>query len=175
MAENLNYKTTDSYCYDDKDSNCKTYGRLYTWQAAKSACLSGWHLPSDNEWKQLEMYLGMSQTEADKIMNDPEAGKTLYNHRGTNEGNELKATSGWYSTPLTKGNGINKYGFTALPSGYRSTNGAFDSKSLYCGWWSATESSAGNALKRVIFYDKSYVYKYTDSKSNGYSVRCVRD
>ena len=47
MAENLNYKTSESKCYDNKESNCKKYGRLYTWEAAKKACPDGWHLPTD--------------------------------------------------------------------------------------------------------------------------------
>ncbi len=49
MAENMNYKTSDSWCYDNKDGNCKKYGRLYTWEAAQNACPSGWHLPSSVE------------------------------------------------------------------------------------------------------------------------------
>ncbi len=54
MAENLNYETSESWCYDNNSTNCNEYGRLYTWAAALSACPSGWHLPSDNEWKQLD-------------------------------------------------------------------------------------------------------------------------
>ncbi|MDA3891960.1 MAG: PEGA domain-containing protein [Salinivirgaceae bacterium] len=95
MAENLNYKTTNSYCYDDNTSNCQKYGRLYTWQAAKNACPSGWHLPSDGEWKLLEKQLGMKLKKTDKI-----------GYRGTNQGRELKATSGWNSN----GNGTEFYG-----------------------------------------------------------------
>ncbi|HSH50951.1 MAG TPA: fibrobacter succinogenes major paralogous domain-containing protein, partial [Bacteroidales bacterium] len=53
MAENLNYKTTDSYCYDNNEANCQKYGRLYTWKVAKSACPSGWHLPSKAEFETL--------------------------------------------------------------------------------------------------------------------------
>lgn len=53
MAQNLNYKTNDSYCYNDKEGMCKKFGRLYKWNAAKNACPSGWHLPSDKEWDTL--------------------------------------------------------------------------------------------------------------------------
>jgi len=59
MAENLNYNTSDSYCYDNKSNNCNQYGRLYTWAAAKKACPSGWYLPSETEWERLlEKYGG---------------------------------------------------------------------------------------------------------------------
>ena len=50
MAENLNYKTNDSFCYDDDAANCKSQGRLYTWKAAQGACPDGWHLPTDGDW-----------------------------------------------------------------------------------------------------------------------------
>jgi hypothetical protein len=50
MTENLNYQTADSWCYDDSAANCETYGRLYTWEAAKKACPAGYHLPSNQDW-----------------------------------------------------------------------------------------------------------------------------
>ena len=50
MAENLNNKTSNSYCYDDNREFCSKFGRLYTWEAAMEACPEGWHLPSDGEW-----------------------------------------------------------------------------------------------------------------------------
>ena len=54
MAQNLNYVTADSYCYDDNPSNCTKYGRLYTWDAATTACPKGWRLPSKEEWGTFE-------------------------------------------------------------------------------------------------------------------------
>ena len=50
IAENLNYPTAEgSYCYNDDPDNCDTYGRLYTWDAAREACPSGWHIPNADE------------------------------------------------------------------------------------------------------------------------------
>jgi uncharacterized protein (TIGR02145 family) len=61
MAENLNYQTADSsWCYGNDNSNCATYGRLYTWNRAKSACPVGWHLPSRQEWNSLVTAVGDS-------------------------------------------------------------------------------------------------------------------
>ena len=53
MAENLNYTTTNSVCFNKDASNCTKYGRLYTWAAANGAkvCPNGWHLPSSTEWE----------------------------------------------------------------------------------------------------------------------------
>ena len=111
MAENLNYETgTGSWVYDNSTSNAATYGRLYDWETPCDVCPSGWHLPSDDEWKQLEMAIGMSQSDADDS-----------GWRGTDEGSKLKATSSWSSN----GNGTDVYGYTALPGGCRYYNGSF--------------------------------------------------
>jgi len=87
MAENLNYNSNNSVCYEDKPDNCVKYGRLYSWAAATTAiCPSGWRLPSDEELHNL-MY-------------------------GSNKVNSLKAVSGWNNN-----GGTDSYGFSALPSG----------------------------------------------------------
>ncbi len=79
MAENLNFDNTGSYCYANKQENCDKYGRLYTWEAAKNVCPTGWHLPTEEEWQQLEKYLGMTDSELTK--NDT--------WRGTDQGKRL--------------------------------------------------------------------------------------
>jgi len=53
MAESLNYETADSYWYNNNKANGDIYGRLYTWNAALNACLDGWRLPINGEWKTL--------------------------------------------------------------------------------------------------------------------------
>ncbi len=58
MAENLNYKTGKSWCFEDDDFYCNKYGRLYDWNTAAKACPTGWHLPSDSEWNELEKAAG---------------------------------------------------------------------------------------------------------------------
>jgi uncharacterized protein (TIGR02145 family) len=58
MAENLNYKTDNSLCYDDNADNCKKFGQLYTWQDASTSCPAGWHLPDDAEWSHLINFYG---------------------------------------------------------------------------------------------------------------------
>lgn len=47
MAENLNFKTKESLCYEGSD--CDTFGRYYRWNEAKGACPAGWHLPVKGE------------------------------------------------------------------------------------------------------------------------------
>jgi uncharacterized protein (TIGR02145 family) len=70
MTSNLNANASPSYCYDDAESNCRRYGRLYTWESAQRVCPSlgeGWRLPTDNEWRQMAKYYGgVSADSADK-------------------------------------------------------------------------------------------------------------
>jgi len=160
MAKNLNYKTSDSWCYDDKQINCNKYGRLYSWEAAKKACPSGWHLPSDDEWKQLEMSLGMSQSEANKT-----------GYRGTNEGKKMKSTIGWAGN----GNGTNSSGFNALPGGYRNSSGSFYGLGSNGYWWSSSEYSGSRAWYRRLYYDGDLVFWFNNYKSDGFSIRCLKD
>jgi len=92
--------------------------------AAKEACPDGWHLPSDEEWKKLELHIGLSPSEVDK-----------YNFRGTDEGQKLKSTTGW----ALNGNGNNETLFTALPGGmFYEINGIeyiFGDINAYGYWW----------------------------------------
>jgi uncharacterized protein (TIGR02145 family) len=116
---NLDY-TSKAYCYyNNRVEYSDIYGALYNWAAAmngtsssnlnpsgvQGVCPDGWHLPSDSEWKELEMYLGMSQIEANKSGN-----------RGTVEGGKLKSSGYTYWESPNTG-ATNSSGFTALPSG----------------------------------------------------------
>lgn len=69
-TSNLNVDVAPSYCYDDDASNCRRYGRLYTWEAAQRVCQSlagGWRLPTDDEWRRMATrYGGVSSDSSDK-------------------------------------------------------------------------------------------------------------
>ena len=164
MAENLNYKTAyGNWCYDNKESNCNTYGRLYNWETAKKVCPDGWHLPTDKEWKELERQLGMSKKESEKK-----------GYRGTDEGGKLKETSLTHWSAPNKG-ATNESGFTALPGGYRNYVGAVGYIGSSGLWWSATERNATNAWNRGLRYAHATVTRYGSYKTSGFSVRCLRD
>lgn len=142
--------------------NYTTYGVLYNWAAAKAACPPGWHLPTDAEWKQLEMALGMTQAQADAI-----------GYRGTDQGTQMKATTGWYNN----GNGTNTSGFSALPGGNLERSGGFFGYVGHGGiWLSSTETSTNGVLYRTLDFKDSKVCRYGGgNKECGWSVRCVRD
>jgi len=156
--------TTGAYCnYDNDANNATTYGRLYNWYAvndSRKIAPEGWHVPSDSEWKTLEMYLGMSQSDADGV-----------EWRGTNEGSKLKSTSGWYNN----GNGTDDFGFSALPGGLRFYNGPYSNVGYSASFWSSTENGSYGAWYRELHVSTSDVYRNYASKRRGFSVRCVRD
>ena len=156
--------STEAWCsYDNDIGNKATYGLLYNWYAvgdSRQIAPKGWHVPTDEEWKELEMFLGMSQSAADSS-----------GYRGTDEGSKLKSVSGWESD----GNETNESGFTALPSGYRSgnTGGFYGISCCIAYFWTSTESSS-SAWHRFLYYN-SDVRRLNYSKGHGYSVRLVKD
>jgi uncharacterized protein (TIGR02145 family) len=143
MAENLNYEAEDGKCYDNNKS--EKYGKLYDWETAKKVCPPGWHLPSDAEWDTLMNAVGGEETE-DKY---------------------LKAKSGWNENS----NGLDTYGFAALPGGKADSLGYYGIGSDGC-WWSATEYDANDAGYMCIY---SSCCMDNIKKTYLLSVRCVKD
>jgi uncharacterized protein (TIGR02145 family) len=159
MSENLAYKTSSGcWAYNNNDSNVKTYGYLYCWETAKSACPVGWHLPSAKEWSTLISYLG---------------------GEGVAGGN-LKSTSTWKNP--NKG-ATNSSGFTALPGGER-LGGIFMNIGKIGYWWNSTVYKTLNLgsidMSEVGYicmgYDDGCVFSYKDGKKEDiHSVRCIKD
>lgn len=157
-----NDSIVEKYCYEDIESNCTSYGALYKWneamnystsEGAQGICPVNSHIPSDNDWKILEMSLGMSQATADST-----------GLRGTNEGKRL--VSGGDS-------GLN------IPlAGYRSDdndNGLFGGMPWAAYLWSSTELVAQRA-----FYsdDVMSTYRGDSAAEKSYissSVRCIKN
>ncbi|MEZ5000654.1 MAG: FISUMP domain-containing protein [Bacteroidales bacterium] len=164
MAENLDYQTTTgSWCPGDDEENCSKYGRLYDWETAKRACPDGWHLPSNEEWMELEIALGMSVKESEKS-----------SYRGKNEGGKLKADEpGSWKAP-NKGS-VNESNFSALPAGYRLRSGEYKGFFNCAVFWSSTEDDYAKARIRELYYNRSDIYSDSSNKMNGFSVRCVKN
>ncbi len=161
--------TTGAYSdYDNNPSNSDTYGRLYNWYTVdddRGVCPDGWHVPSDEEYKTLEMYLGMSQTDADAS-----------GWRGTNEGSKLAGNANlWNDGNLENNAEFGTSGFNGVPSGYRNySNGGYYGIGDYGSFWSSTENDSYDAWFRVLGYDNADVNRYGNFKRSGFSVRCVR-
>lgn len=175
MAENLNYETPASYCYDDNPSNCTKFGRLYTWAAVmdstgtwttngkgcgynktcsptypmRGVCPEGWHLPTQTEWEKLFNAVGGQST----------------------AGTKLKSLSGWNSS----GNGTDAFGFSALPAGDRDYYGNFGNEGNYANFWSSTEYDSNRAYYIELEYYDDDAFLGNNFKYTGYSVRCLKN
>ena len=57
---------TSQYGDDDLEADYDKHGNLYTWEEANTLCPDGWRLPTDEDWKNLERALGMSQADANQ-------------------------------------------------------------------------------------------------------------
>jgi uncharacterized protein (TIGR02145 family) len=185
MAENLKVRvyrngkpiteiTADTGLWQNNTSGAyskSSYGLLYNWYAvsnSKKLAPVGWHVATDQDWKELEMELGMSTYDADRV-----------NWRGTNQGDKLK-TEGVQDWVVHDNIwGTNESDFYALPASCRmfddrSTNPLGDGYMAF--WWtSSSESNTGHAWYRHLDYKKSNVFRYYGPKTYGFSVRCVKD
>ena len=172
MAENLNYKTENSWCgggSGENEGDCTKYGRLYTWAAAvgksedecgygktcglsgkvRGVCPEGWHLPDTTEWNKLFTAVGGNDT----------AGK------------KLKSQTGWISSR----DGTDAYGFSAFPAGNRNDSGGFGSEGYYAYFWSATENGSYYAYGMRLYRSNEDAYLDYSSKYYAFSVRCLKD
>ena len=157
------------YCwYQNNEEIFKDmYGAYYNWFAVHTdkVCPSGWHVPTDEEWKILEMFLGMTSEQADST-----------GYRGTNEGEKIKETGtfNWVEESLP---GSNLSGFTALPGGVASAEGRpnFAGEGIWAFWWSATEYYPEFAWNRGVAWNTPWITRQSFYKSEFINVRCVKD
>lgn len=150
MAENLNFDAGNgSWGYSNSSEACKIFGRLYDWETATAACPSGWHLPSDKEWKDLERALGMSGQSLDQM--------------------------GWRNIEIDLLYEEDK-GMKILMSGYRPYgDGAFDDGYDDAYFWTSTDKDKTDAWKRFLDDNRMQMGRGYDNKKQGFSVRCVKD
>jgi uncharacterized protein (TIGR02145 family) len=152
------------WAYNGDESSVTSYDRLYTWYAitdSRGVCPAGWHVPTDAEWKTLEIGLGMIQAQADGT-----------GWRGTDQGTQLKSTTLWQNN----GNGTNSSGFNAIGCGNRDlTSDPFHGVSFWGHYWTGTPTDATSAWARSVTYNLSGIYRYNWNKGYGLSVRCIKD
>lgn len=163
--EEWNQLDYPSYCfYDNEVSLYKDkYGALYNWYAVNDEriCPGGWHIPSIEEWEELINY----------VKED--------NNNGT-EATALKATYDWGKYYLAV-NGTDKYGFSALPGGFRNFDGRFwkqGAQGLSGWWWTNTEASNSQSYYIEINDIDQFITELDsdgEPKTGGRSIRCVKD
>jgi uncharacterized protein (TIGR02145 family)/prepilin-type N-terminal cleavage/methylation domain-containing protein len=168
MAENLNY---DNGCSSEIWENyvdvgwCGYYtggpftdeGLLYQWSAAmndsttagaQGICPSGWHIPTDAEWRIL-------------IEGQATVG--------------CESSIGWQCSPAgTELKSGGSTGFDGILAGQRKDDGAFNARLSNAYFWSSVESGS-NAWRRYLNSGYDTVYRNAANKPYSYSVRCLKD
>jgi uncharacterized protein (TIGR02145 family) len=162
--------TTGAWCYyrNNIEYDGYVYGKLYNWYAVvgiwneaslidpllrKNIAPANYHMPSSTEWT------------------------TLTNFLGGNPGGDLKETGlnhWWY--PNSDAN--NSFGFTALPGGLRDPLAGFANKGNFGQWWtSSDDNSFGQdyGIYRIMTYNDSDITLSSNYKTNGMSVRLIKD
>ena len=167
MAENLNIGTRidgvvdqdninliEKYCYNDNSSNCDSYGALYQWdqvmdyttfEGSQGICPESWHIPSYDEWVNLNDFVGL-------------------------DGNALKAIG----EGTDEGAGTNTSGFSALLSGHLSFD-IFSGIGLETEFWNSTEQTYSWAYRFNLNSTTGIISGGVSNKSFGNSVRCVKN
>ena len=169
----------DAYSYynNNTSNEADTYGALYTYAAAiaddwqrdnvggQGVCPDGWHMPTDDEFKTLQIALGMSSADADAA-----------GWQGTNEGSKMAGNSDlWNAGVLESDAEFGSSGFSILPSGYRSNDGgSFTGMGANTSIWTATETDPSHqAYRRALSNGNKDIYRGTFTKSSAFPVRCV--
>ena len=181
LAQNLNYETTNSACFNNVADSCAKYGRLYSWNDAKKACPSGWHLPDTTEWNVL----------LDEVGGKDSATVNLISKNGWPRSESAAASMDSIVSQLDsalmdripKGwGGSDPYGFSALPAGQKHKGGDFMGVGGMSDFWLATEylvnlfgDSVDEALYANLLILGYYVYVVQEEKTSFKSVRCVKD
>ncbi|AHW62154.1 hypothetical protein FH5T_16245 [Draconibacterium orientale] len=165
--------------------NFEKYGVLYNYMATLEACPEGWHVPSDNEWEQLAEYISSQNEDYYKY-------ESAYDESGTADdwkevGKHLKSNNGWelpsgYSD--IESNGIDEFGFTALPAGHYipDNNHDFLGVGTSTEFWSSTQGqSEGIVVRTGVFartlssYRPDFERRLVGVSGTSLSIRCIKD
>lgn len=160
-----NYSTGAFFNYGNDVNNVPIYGRLYNWYAtvdSQGIAPTGWHVATDEEWKELEIFLGLTKDEADRILS-----------RGTVEGGKLKEVGTEYWLSPNEG-ATNESHFSARPGGFSPFSG---SQWIYRNafFWTSSDSNSLEAWWRGVNYHSSGIGRSVFPKKWGLSVRCIKD
>jgi len=163
-----------SYYPEDLKPNYENYGYLYNWEAvndSRNIAPEGWHVPSDDEWKEFEMYLGMQDEELNE-----------FGQRGIHQyiGRNLRAATVW--TPFTLSSdpayfaGHDTYAFNAFPTGYYGFGPGLQGRVALAYWWTSTaDTSEGLAIARYLSYAELGIGRKQIHLGYGFAVRCIKD
>ncbi|MGD0341285.1 MAG: fibrobacter succinogenes major paralogous domain-containing protein [Bacteroidales bacterium] len=163
IVSDLRWKelTGPGYCwYYNIVNKSGDNGALYNWYAATNnkLCPTGWYVPSDEEWKTLESFLGMDSREVDKE-----------GWRGEGIDLMLKTNYNWYYE------GTDDFGFSIFPVGFRSSYGDFEDYTIQTAFWTTTNYDSTNAWHRSVADYAKGIYRGPTRKNSGFSIRCIKN
>lgn len=164
--EQTDNKKIEKYCYDNVTSNCKLYGGLYQWgelmhyistEGTQGICPENWRIPTDKDFAELEMFLGINESDLLKTGN-----------RGTNQSFKLIKKGSYIQATAN--------GFDALYVGNRLEDGTFSDFNVVSYFWT---SSAGDsdklAIARFMITEDGAIYREMQTKTKAFSVRCIKN
>lgn len=161
-------QSTAAYCWpENNQANKATMGAFYNGYAVfdtRGLCPAGWAIPSDEDWIDLELELGLPQAQAylDDVRGEDE-----------NIGGKMKATVNWENPNLGANNSS---GFSAYGTGHRYPSGEFNYYRQWTGYLSTTPATTqGNYWMRYLGYDIKGIDRHERSRQYGFSVRCLKD
>jgi len=163
--------TEGAYCmYGNVLINENTYGKLYNWKAVvdpRGLAPEGWHVPTDQEFIELEVAMGMSAMVAGNYQS----------FRGAPIGSVMAGRADlWVDGGLDNHPEFGTSGFNLLPGGCRHCyNGGYQLMAEYGYLWSSSSYDSNDAMDRRLTYNGTGVGRFYVNKRMGYSVRCVMD
>jgi uncharacterized protein (TIGR02145 family) len=187
-----------AWCYYNNDiANGAKYGKLYNWYAvndSRGLAPTGWHIPTDSEWINIEKKLSADagkkmKSTSEWISYTSGGSKNCHNCASWNSEYRSKVPchicKDTRTVPAPKvrhsGNGSNLSGFSGLPGGYRESKSygyfseLFDDIGRSGYWWSSSDYSKETAIIRNLFYINGDLHDFRRDKGEGFSVRCIKD
>tara|TARA_S200000501_G_scaffold377205_1_gene434688 strand:+ start:62 stop:961 length:900 start_codon:yes stop_codon:yes gene_type:complete len=169
MTENLKvtHYNNGEYIHGDYiEDNGEIYYNANVVNNVNEICPEGWHVPTDEEFQLLEIYLGMQESWVSDV-----------GYRGTNEGSKLAGNSGsWTFGDLIENSEFNESGFNVAGKGWYDMSFAglfFSQQDSYFWTKSIDEEDENKNFVRNIRYDNAKIRRATEHMSYGFSIRCL--
>ncbi|OYZ31776.1 MAG: hypothetical protein B7X86_07595 [Sphingobacteriales bacterium 17-39-43] len=155
-SEEWRFDTLGAYSdYNNNASMSATYGRLYNKRVVsdkRNVCPKGWRIPTKDDWKILEDYLGGRFVAGGKLK-----------EKGTGHWEDPNALAD------------NSSGFTALPAGFRFVTGKFSDIGFSAYLWSSGATIHGQGFFRLHSFTGMSFNNPDYHEASGYSIRCIKE